>query len=416
MMNKKRTREIGRTKYLMFLPLAALLMIISNIEAVARTTKEVTKDVIEAVEENLTPNPATQTASVADEPAETPLPQQDKDKLVAYQGQVVDKDGKPVAGAKLLIDGMHKLPQNQSFVTDKNGKFSFKAFENARIAVHWSKDSKYMLEPVLYDGKERNNLKVVMNGEWQNPPANDPDHPVYDVVEVMPQYPEGGMPGMMQYLAKNIRYPANAQKNGIQGRVTVKFVVNKDGSLSDVGIIRGVNPELDAEAIRVISAMPKWKPGMQKGKPVRVRFTVPVMFKLTDAQKEYKTIQKFEEVVVVGTDNGKEGTSEKEAVFEAVEQMPAFPGGMTGLMNFLSKNIKYPKEAQKKGLQGQVIVRVVIDTNGNVTSPQIIKGVDPILDAEAIRVVSLMPRWQPGKQKGQPVNVRYAIPLMFRLP
>lgn len=96
MMNKKRTREIGRTKYLMFLPLAALLMIISNIEAVARTTKEMAKDVIEAVEENLASNSTTPEMEVATEtaPLETPAPQQDKDKLVNYKGVVVDKDGK----------------------------------------------------------------------------------------------------------------------------------------------------------------------------------------------------------------------------------------------------------------------------------------------------------------------------------
>ena len=119
MMNKKRTREIGRTKYLMFLPLAALLMIISNIEAVARTTKEMAKDVIEAVEENLAPNETAPDMKAATEPipAETPMPQQDKDKLVVYKGKVVDKDGKPVERAEFFIDGMYKLPQDQSFVT-----------------------------------------------------------------------------------------------------------------------------------------------------------------------------------------------------------------------------------------------------------------------------------------------------------
>ena len=142
MMNKRRTKEIGRTKYLMFLPLAALLMIISNIEAVARTTKEVARDVIEAVEDNLTPDPTAPDMEVATEtaPLETPAPQQDKDKLVTYKGVVVDKDGKPVEGAELLIDGSHKLPQDQSFVTDKNGNFSFMAFENAHIGVIWNKN------------------------------------------------------------------------------------------------------------------------------------------------------------------------------------------------------------------------------------------------------------------------------------
>lgn len=103
---------------------------------------------------------------------------------------------------------------------------------------------------------------------------------IFEVVEKMPEFPNGGQAGLMQYLAKNIKYPPIAQENGTQGRVTCQFVVNKDGSIVDVKVMRGVDPYLDKEAVRVISAMPKWKPGMQRGKPVRVKYTVPVMFRL----------------------------------------------------------------------------------------------------------------------------------------
>mgnify|MGYP002971526780 FL=1 len=418
MMNKKRTREIGRTKYLMFLPLAALLMIISNIEAVARTTKEMAKDVIEAVEENLASNSTTPEMEVATEaiPVETPISQQNKDKLVTYKGKVVDKDGKPVEGAELLIDGSHKLPQDQSFVTDKNGNFSFMAFENAHIGVIWNKNDKYMLKGIRYDQKERTNLKIVMDDQWQNPPSNDPNNPVFEVVEIMPEFPDGGMSGLMQFLSKNIQYPINAQKNHTQGRVTVQFVVNKDGSISEPKIIRGVDPDLDGEAIRVISLMPKWKPGMQKGQPVRVKYTVPVMFRLSDngQKEEYKPIPKIDETVVVGYAS-KQAPAEEDPVFEVVENMPEFAGGMGGLMQYLSKNIKYPVEAQKAGIQGRVIMQVIIDKNGNVTNPKVTQPVDPLLDTEAIRVTASMPKWKPGTQRGMPVNVKYTFPIVFRL-
>ena len=418
MMNKKRTREIGRTKYLMFLPLAALLMIISNIEAVARTTKEMAKDVIEAVEENLASNSTTPEMEVATEaiPVETPISQQDKDKLVTYKGKVVDKDGKPVEGAELLIDGSHKLPQDQSFVTDKNGNFSFMAFENAHIGVIWNKNDKYMLKGIRYDQKERTNLKIVMDDQWQNPPSNDPNNPVFEVVEIMPEFPDGGMSGLMQFLSRNIQYPINAQKNHTQGRVTVQFVVNKDGSISEPKIIRGVDPDLDGEAIRVISLMPKWKPGMQKGQPVRVKYTVPVMFRLSDngQKEEYKPIPKIDETVVVGYAS-KQAPAEEDPVFEVVENMPEFAGGMGGLMQYLSKNIKYPVEAQKAGIQGRVIMQVIIDKNGNVTNPKVTQPVDPLLDTEAIRVTASMPKWKPGTQRGMPVNVKYTFPIVFRL-
>lgn len=102
---------------------------------------------------------------------------------------------------------------------------------------------------------------------------------VYDIVEVMPQYP-GGMPELMQYLAKNIKYPIQAQKKGIEGRVTVRFIVEKDGSISNVTVVRHIHPLLDKEAMRVIKAMPKWSPGMLNGKPVRVKFNIPVAFRL----------------------------------------------------------------------------------------------------------------------------------------
>lgn len=103
---------------------------------------------------------------------------------------------------------------------------------------------------------------------------------IFEVVEQMPEFPNGGMAGLMQYLSKNIKYPTIAQETGTQGRVTVQFVVNRDGSIVDAKVLRGVDPYLDKEAIRVISSMPKWKPGMQRGKAVRVKYTVPVMFRL----------------------------------------------------------------------------------------------------------------------------------------
>ena len=102
---------------------------------------------------------------------------------------------------------------------------------------------------------------------------------VFDVVEVMPQVP-GGQIAMLQYLMKNIKYPEQAVKEGIQGRVTVRFIVEKDGSISDVKPVLSVHPLLNKEAVRVVKSMPKWTPGKQNGKPVRVRFNLPVMFKL----------------------------------------------------------------------------------------------------------------------------------------
>lgn len=102
---------------------------------------------------------------------------------------------------------------------------------------------------------------------------------IFMVVEEMPEFP-GGQAELMSYIAKSLRYPVVAQENGIQGRVTVSFVVNRDGTIVDAEVVRGIDASLDKEALRVVNSMPKWKPGMQRGKPVRVKFTVPINFRL----------------------------------------------------------------------------------------------------------------------------------------
>ena len=113
------------------------------------------------------------------------------------------------------------------------------------------------------------------------PPAPKPEvsNKVFDVVEEMPSFP-GGQGAVMQYLASHIKYPVVAQENGVQGRVIVSFVVERDGSISDVRVARSVDPSLDREAQRVVKSMPRWKPGKQNGSAVRIKYTVPVVFRL----------------------------------------------------------------------------------------------------------------------------------------
>ena len=105
------------------------------------------------------------------------------------------------------------------------------------------------------------------------------DDEVFMVVEDSPEFP-GGLEALLKYLNDNIKYPSICRENGIQGRVIVSFVVNKDGKIVDPEVVKGVNPQLDKEALRVISTMPSWKPGKQRGKPVRVKYSVPVNFRL----------------------------------------------------------------------------------------------------------------------------------------
>ena len=111
------------------------------------------------------------------------------------------------------------------------------------------------------------------------PPKHEEENKVFDIVEQQPLFP-GGPTALMKYLFENTKYPVVAQENGVQGRVTVQFVVEKDGSISDVHVLRGVDPSLDKEAVRVVKSMPRWTPGKQNGITVRVNYRVPVLFRL----------------------------------------------------------------------------------------------------------------------------------------
>lgn len=403
MMNKRRTRAIGRTKYLMFLPLAALLMIVSNIEAVARATQKITTEVIEAVTPAETPDVQSQPENIA------PLPQQEKSDKVTYKGKIVDEAGNPLGDVKIIIDPKYQS-MTTSTVNDK-GEFRVETSSKADILFEYTgKDGKtlaWMCRTTELAKMDPDNMVIkLIPVKIIKPNVTDAD--VYEVVENMPEFPDGGMPGLMKYLSANIRYPEAAHKAGTQGRVTVQFVVGKDGSIGDVKVIRGVDPTLDAEAIRVISSMPKWKPGTQKGEPVNVRYTVPVMFRLTP-----EPVDKIDEMIVVGYRNPDAPVTGE--VYEVADKMPEFPGGMTGLMQHLSKNIRYPAEAHTNNIQGRVVVSVIINTEGKVTNAKIVQSVAPSLDAEALRVTGTMPDWTPGTKDGKPVNVKYTFPVVFRL-
>ena len=340
MMNKKRTKEIRRTKYLLFLPLAALLLIISNIEAVARTTKNFAREVIQTVEKST-------------------------EQVTKATGQI------PEQATVEEVTIPKEIPADID-ITDK--------------------DPSAIMQKV----------------------NTEDDDDIFDVVEEMPVFP-GGQTGLMEFIAKNLRYPVKAQKEGIQGRVIARFIVEKDGSVSNLAVARrSASSELDAEAIRVLSTMPKWTPGKQRGKEVRVKYTVPIAFRLSGPEVEEIKDSKLMEVVVVGY-APKDDIITPEVVLESAEIMPKYPGGASGLMSYLARNIKYPFDAQQSKTQGRVVIQMIVNKDGHVISPKVIQSVSPSLDAEAIRVVMGMPRWEPGKNDGQTVAVQYTLPITFKL-
>lgn len=260
MMNKKKSRHAGALKYALLLPVAGLLVLSANVEAVAETAENVVAHL------------------TADEGP------------VRMTGVVVDENGKPLPGVTVVIKG-----SMLGVATDAEGRFEIVSPEDKTLVFTYVGRK---TQEVAFDAGTTD-IKVVMPVEdvelnplvaadvesILNQAADSTKDEVvsvwqdefFKVVEDMPQFTDGNI---FDYLAQHVRYPEEAEKNGIGGMVYVQFVIDTTGKVVEPKVIKSVSPELDAEALRVVSEMPAWKPGMQRGKPVRVSFTLPVIFKL----------------------------------------------------------------------------------------------------------------------------------------
>lgn len=260
MMNKKKSRHAGALKYALLLPVAGLLVLSANAEAVAETAENVVAH------------------WTADEGP------------VRMTGVVVDENGKPLPGVTVVIKG-----SMLGVATDAEGRFEIVSPEGKTLVFTYvgRKTQEVAFDAGTIDIKvvmpvedvELNPLVAADVESILNQAADSTKDEVvsvwqdefFKVVEDMPQFTDGNI---FDYLAQHVRYPEEAEKNGIGGMVYVQFVIDTTGKVVEPKVIRGVSPELDAEALRVVSEMPAWKPGMQRGKPVRVSFTLPVIFKL----------------------------------------------------------------------------------------------------------------------------------------
>lgn len=227
---------------------------------------------------------------------------------------------------------------------------------------------------------------------------------IYKVCEKMPEFP-GGEEALENYLSITMDSPTGAVK--LQNAV-VQFVVNSDGSVSNVKVVKSTgNAEIDKGVIKHVSTMPKWTPGTQGGKKVRVELTRPYNLKnLTNDKKEQAEVVKTAAVSL---------TTNSE-IYEICEKSPEFPDGMTALMKYLATNTHYPDDAREKNIQGRAIIGFIVKSDGSISEIKVVKSSgNESLDKEAMRVVSTMPKWKPGTQDGKNVNVRFCLPIMFRL-
>jgi len=193
------------------------------------------------------------------------------------------------------------------------------------------------------------------------------------------------------WLAERIKYPADAAARGKEGRVTVNYVIQPDGTISKPTVMTASDQSLGEAVVRAINESPRWEPAKNNEIQDPFSTTVTVKFELPDK--------------VTADDT-----------FIVVEQAPEYPGGSTALLDFLQSNLRYPEAARSEKAEGRVIVRFVVNTKGKVEDAAVIKGVHPLLDAEALRIVGLLSGWLPGAQGGKPVNVWYMVPVTFTLP
>ena len=291
MMMKKKSNPWARAKYFYVLPLAAVA-----VAAFARPEVSEISDEISSVKVS--------DFSAITESHEVENNYSKPEKFVIVEGTIVDETtGKGIIGASVIERG-----STNGTISDENGHFRLQTTENSVIVISYIGKQTYTF---IASEREINGLKnnpIKLKDEVQNmdeivvvgyEPDEQPkkeekpkqkagdDEEVFMVVEQMPEYP-GGMAECLKYIARNIKYPTLAQEAKIEGRVIVRFVVGTDGYTSDFEILHSVCPALDAEAIRVLAQMPKWKPGMQRGKAVRVKYTIPVTFRLEKKQPEAK--------------------------------------------------------------------------------------------------------------------------------
>lgn len=227
------------------------------------------------------------------------------------------------------------------------------------------------------------------------------------IAETMPLFPmqEGDNPGygdlntFRTWVQANVKYPAEAFRNGEQGRVVLSFVVEKDGSVSNIQILQTPGKAFSEETRRVVAASPKWKPGEQRGEKVRVRYTLPVDFRITATAQDTKT---------------SENKGSGEEPFLVVDTPPQFNGGDIGeFRRWVQMNVKYPAEALGKNIYGKVLVTFVIEKDGSVGNAEIFKSPDKSLADEVLRVIGKSPKWTPGKQRGEAVRVKFGMPVDF---
>lgn len=248
----------------------------------------------------------------------------------------------------------------------------------------------------------------------------------------------GGTAEMHRFIANTLRYPAEAVRNNSQGLVVYTFIVEKDGTLSNFEIMHRADSLLNQEALRILQLMPPWRPAKFKDEIVRSKTYVPMYFRLNKeavaaANRSASpsgacpttptpralptptaTTATSAQTNTTSTSESKMESTETE-VFSIVNKMPRYYNGDKALAEFISKQIRYPIEARQQGIEGRIICSFVVGIDGSISNIEVVQGLNPQLDNEAMRVLGLMPKWIPGENNGEKVNVKCLLPIDFAI-
>jgi protein TonB len=234
-------------------------------------------------------------------------------------------------------------------------------------------------------------------------PKPEPDE-IYDEVG-QPAVPIGGVEAYAQYLADNQRYPTAALQRGAQGTAPVTFVVEKTGVISNVAVAKLLDPELDQEAIRLIKGGPKWTPAQHRGAKVRQRVTVPVSFAIPADEAASPTAA-----------SKPAGPTTPSGATMVKPDEPARPvGGTEAFFTWIQENQKYPTLARQRKVEGRVMVEFIVEKDGSLVEPKVIKRLGSGLDEEALRLIKMAPKWTPARYQGQAMKQKMVLPVVFQL-
>ena len=233
-------------------------------------------------------------------------------------------------------------------------------------------------------------------------PKNASADPFYDGYysdpPVKAEFP-GGQQELSRWIDRHTRIPSQLQESGVVGEVVAALRIESDGHVSGYRILKGLEG-CNNEARRLINTMPQWKPAGIPGKgPVASIVTVTIPFMA---------------LTVVG-ETGWMPDDDMADVFVTVDEDPQFPGGMDALYKWLAEHIEYPQQAKENGIEGKVYVTFVVEKDGSITKPLLLRDIGGGCGQEVIRVVKMMPRWIPGKNHGETVRVQFNIPVKFTL-